>query len=403
MLLSEIGVPILPRFFLVTSQSGVKSMTLSLDGARERLMGQGHAVVECVHAVWTYKYHNGYTVTLRGPMTAHILVSPNGPAGTGQATSQGYQLKFDQLQFDANYHDKLVSLDAIVGEHPVDSPQMPGSIPLPNGAMQSQADDDRRYDEPRFMIDRASLPVEPVNAFGIPQATMRCLEVCSLVTRVPFPFHGLDSTSRQLAESVTQMSDLIQFSTERKLGPKGMSSIHVLFLSHTDEGACAEALRQFALQLREQQAHLGPGGMNGMISQNGPPLPGPPGMFDHVNGIPSSTSSTLYTGPQQPSTSQLPPHPATPIQQNGLTSAHGTPKQSKAVPQTQSQASASTPSASTPATASTPSAASMTPSLAPQGLKRKAGDSSSPSIANAEQQPQGKRPRGKRRGTATNS
>ncbi|KIK36838.1 hypothetical protein CY34DRAFT_93709 [Suillus luteus UH-Slu-Lm8-n1] len=44
----EIGVPIQPRFFLVTTQSGVKSMTLSLDGARARLLSQHHAVVECV-------------------------------------------------------------------------------------------------------------------------------------------------------------------------------------------------------------------------------------------------------------------------------------------------------------------------------------------------------------------
>ncbi|EIM85512.1 uncharacterized protein STEHIDRAFT_37377, partial [Stereum hirsutum FP-91666 SS1] len=70
----EIGTPILPRFFLVTSQSGVKSMTLSLDGARERLYAANHAVVECVGAIWTYKYTNGYTVTLRGPLTAHVLV-----------------------------------------------------------------------------------------------------------------------------------------------------------------------------------------------------------------------------------------------------------------------------------------------------------------------------------------
>ncbi len=31
--------------------------------------------------------------------------------------------------------------------------------------------------EQRIVIDRATIPVEPVNAFGIPQATMRCLEV----------------------------------------------------------------------------------------------------------------------------------------------------------------------------------------------------------------------------------
>ena len=79
-------------------------------------------------------------------------------------------------------------------------------------------------------------------------------------------------------------------------------------------------------QLREQQPppSLSNGVVNGMVSQNGPnPHGPPPGMFDHVNGIPPSTSSTLYAAPppppqqqqqqqQQASTSQLPPPPAAP-------------------------------------------------------------------------------------------
>lgn len=158
-------------------------MTLSLDGARERLMGQGHAVVECVHAVWTYKYHNGYTVTLRGPMTAHVIVTPNSSLpGQGQAPHQGgYTLKFDQLQFDANLHDKLLALEAIVRARSTDSPQIPGVVPLPNGAILQPPDENRPFDDPRYLIEHASIPAEPVNAFGIPQATMRCLEVRSLL------------------------------------------------------------------------------------------------------------------------------------------------------------------------------------------------------------------------------
>src|SRR5882757_2522201 len=107
----EIGVPILPRFFLVTTQSGVKSMTLSLDGARERIYTQGHSIVECVGAVWTYKYNNGYTVTLRGPLTARIVVtSPHPPGSTQAAQGSQFLLKFEEFQFDANYHDKYISL-----------------------------------------------------------------------------------------------------------------------------------------------------------------------------------------------------------------------------------------------------------------------------------------------------
>jgi hypothetical protein len=39
------------------------------------------------------------------------------------------------------------------------------------------ADEDKKWEEPRQIIENGSIPGEPVNAFGIPQATMRCLEV----------------------------------------------------------------------------------------------------------------------------------------------------------------------------------------------------------------------------------
>ncbi|KAL4082153.1 LIM-domain binding protein-domain-containing protein [Scleroderma yunnanense] len=55
----QISVFHLPRFFLVTAQCGVKSMTLSFDGAQETLYPHSHAVVKCDRAVWTYKYTNG--------------------------------------------------------------------------------------------------------------------------------------------------------------------------------------------------------------------------------------------------------------------------------------------------------------------------------------------------------
>ncbi|KAI0250857.1 LIM-domain binding protein, partial [Lactifluus subvellereus] len=69
----EVGTLSLPQFFLVTSQSGVKSMTLSLNGARERVVGPNHGIVQCISAMWTFRYHNGFTVTLRGPFTAHVI------------------------------------------------------------------------------------------------------------------------------------------------------------------------------------------------------------------------------------------------------------------------------------------------------------------------------------------
>lgn len=152
-------------------------MTLSLDGARERLLSQHHAVVECVAAVWTYRYTNGYTVTLRGPLTVHVLIIPN----IAPSQPSSYSLKFDHLQFDANHHEKFIALDSVMGHRQSESPKTPRGraipTPSPNGTVMHRVDDERLWEEPRVVIDQASIPGEPVNAFGIPQATMRCLEV----------------------------------------------------------------------------------------------------------------------------------------------------------------------------------------------------------------------------------
>lgn len=146
------------------------------------MFAQGHSVVECVTAVWTYKYHNGYTVTLRGPLTAHVVITSSHPPGAAQGAAQ-YPLKFEDFQFDANYHDKYIALDSVMGSRVAESPKTPRtrnvSTPAVNGTatQQQQREEDKKWEEPRVLIEKASIPGEPVNAFGIPQATMRCLEV----------------------------------------------------------------------------------------------------------------------------------------------------------------------------------------------------------------------------------
>ncbi|KAG7446022.1 uncharacterized protein BT62DRAFT_968891 [Guyanagaster necrorhizus] len=335
----EIGVPILPRFFLVTTQSGVKSMTLTLDGARERMYAQGHSVVECVTAVWTYKYNNGYTVTLRGPLTAHVVITSPHPPGTSTATGN-YVLKFEDFQFDANYHDKFIALDSIMGTRMVDSPKTPRirNVPTPgaNGIL-SQEDEDKKWEEPRIIIERGSIPGEPVNAFGIPQATMRCLE---------------------LAESVAQMTDLITFSSDTKLGP-------------------IDALNKFANRLRDSMAHIPhPGGqhmMNGMnqIGSGGGMMSYPFASFPTASAM---GSTTLYSSappsvtnpaslPQPQMSSQAPPSSMN-SPQNAPLSAHNSPtKQHKTIPHNQN--------ASSTASSSTPTSTANTPALSNASLKRK--------------------------------
>jgi hypothetical protein len=177
-------------------------MTLSLDGARERVVAPNQAIVQCVSAMWTYRYHNGYTVTLRGPFTAYVSVTPNATQNGASAQSvppSTYTLKIDHIQFDSNLYEKHVAVDAIGGSRldankppqarnvPTPSPTINGGggppPPLPHPSQppppQVGQRDDERWEEHRITYERASIPTEPVNAFGIPQATMRCLEVRS--------------------------------------------------------------------------------------------------------------------------------------------------------------------------------------------------------------------------------
>ncbi|OCH85036.1 hypothetical protein OBBRIDRAFT_740580 [Obba rivulosa] len=204
----EIGVPILPRFFLVTAQSGVRSMSFTLEGARERVTTPGRATIDCAGAVWTFRYTSGYTVTLRGTLSARLFVQP-----PKEDSPQQYPaLKFEEIFFDASTHEKLILLDAVQGQRTVESPR----TPVMNGAPYNP-----EREENRLHIEHAYLPGEPVNAFGIPQATMRCLEA----SQSPSSQRSeADVSIQQLAESVAQMRELIHFSAEQKLGPKGVSS-----------------------------------------------------------------------------------------------------------------------------------------------------------------------------------
>lgn len=153
-------------------------MSISLDGAREKILGSSHLVVECVTAVWAYKYSNGYTIQLCGPLTAHLALSPSSTS-VAQGSPPSFSMKFEHLQFDANVHHKLIQVDAIAGPKIGRSPLIATYTPGING-MGSQPSMGSQQDktQDRIHYERSSIPGEPVNAFGIPQATMRCLEVC---------------------------------------------------------------------------------------------------------------------------------------------------------------------------------------------------------------------------------
>lgn len=163
----------------MTAQSGVQCMSINLDGARERIGSPTHGIVECVQAVWTYKYDDGWTIKLKGPMTAHVIVIPNTSTVPGGQATGSYTLKFDQIQFDAKNYERLLAIETFIPKIPLSPPEQ--NTPLPE-------DEAHNNEEPRrvqvgekeyWQLNSVTVPVSPINAFGIPQATMRCLEVCN--------------------------------------------------------------------------------------------------------------------------------------------------------------------------------------------------------------------------------
>ncbi|KAL4063718.1 LIM-domain binding protein-domain-containing protein, partial [Scleroderma citrinum] len=140
----QISVPILSYFFREMTQSGIKSMSLSFDGARERLSSQNCAVVECDSAVWTHNYTSGSTVTLRGPLTVHVRICPHANQTPTRSQRLAWSLKFYHFQFSSFIHEKFYT------------------TPSPNRVLSQQRAEEEGIWE---------------NPFGIPQAALRCLEV----------------------------------------------------------------------------------------------------------------------------------------------------------------------------------------------------------------------------------
>lgn len=50
-------------------------------------------------------------------------------------------------------------------------------IPTANVTIPLASEEDDKWEGPQVTIDQVLIADDPVNAFGIPQATMRCLEV----------------------------------------------------------------------------------------------------------------------------------------------------------------------------------------------------------------------------------
>lgn len=237
-MLEDIGALILPRFFLATTQAGVTSMSWVIDGARERKLAPGAVQIETAHAEWIYRFSNGYRVALKGMLSVTYeasIIRPASAVGPGPtlATVNPEEVKLLITAFDMNVseYEKYIKLDSISGERTREDVTMypyrvPGAPEPPSGSTQAIAEEaDRRRrsgEEPRIQITRATMPGEPINAFGIPQATMRCLEV-SVAFMCVMTWAEIGC---QLAESVGAMSDLMEYADVNRLGPLGTVQFH---------------------------------------------------------------------------------------------------------------------------------------------------------------------------------
>lgn len=165
-------------------------------------------IIDSEMAFWTFYYENGYVVTLKGPFSAHGQLKPNPryspqpPAvlhGQPQSPPEhSHVLTFDGISFTAISHEKYVMVDKILGNRAnpdstnslhqrVRHPATPNATPIltPAGTGDVTVKEEERAGtgfgpgsaEQGIVIERAVIPPEPVNAFGIPQATMRCFEV----------------------------------------------------------------------------------------------------------------------------------------------------------------------------------------------------------------------------------
>lgn len=169
-------------------------MSFSFDDAEEILENPQEITVSCDVATWTWRFRNGFMVTMRGPLQARIFfrartgADPPFEKQSPHQKESPYVTRLQGFMFDARQHDKFISLESIRGPRMQESMPTPAPTPRMRNQSNPYADsvqrrlaDERIHRsndfEQRTVIERGSMPSEPVNHFGIPQATMRCLEV----------------------------------------------------------------------------------------------------------------------------------------------------------------------------------------------------------------------------------
>ncbi len=184
----EMSTSIAPRFYQSLFANGIRQMQILLENAREFTPNASIHVVDSQRACCVFWYENGCQVFQRGSIKA---------------------------VFNAAMAMRMEMFDINIGEH---AEYLPRSLLQPPSASGS----------PPPPIPQSSIPDSLVNDYGMPLGTMRCLEI---------------------AESVSQMRDLIGFVMQNKSGPIASLSAFVKTVN--------DALQQQQQQQQQQQARGG--------------------------------------------------------------------------------------------------------------------------------------------------
>ncbi|KAG9015729.1 hypothetical protein FRB93_012293 [Tulasnella sp. JGI-2019a] len=358
----EVFSPTLPRFFLSSWCSGVQSISLGLNGVHESCPAPGEGLVECQSASFTYTFDTGYIVTLIGLLRVHILLVPNDNSAQANNVngSDGapHKLKFSYFEFTSKKVNKSLSVGAIKGTRTLytspsatdgSSPTatVQGHVSPSTAAMMGQqpigldglvaggASDSSGVStsptlvngipEPVLLVERAFMPPDPVNEFGITQCTMRVLE---------------------LAESMDYLSDLINLSWDRNVGPiQALQEFGERIRTNNPSDPALDSVVQGQLQGVNGQLEI-PGGQGDMKSVISTAMTQSPSLLH--NGVASaqqqlaaqqiaasqqtlmgSSHQSMLNGPNNPYHARQPPNgPQNPM--NNFMQQNGTPTMTNA-------------------------------------------------------------------------
>ena len=186
---TDLKSAVLGRFFHRTFSCGVQDLNISFHSPKENPLAGGGVRVQ-VEAAWMFTYSSGYTVTLSGPL--EVIIQSGAPAPDLNGISAP-PTRFTTIQFVAVKVDKKIYCEAIEGKrsngdpglgyenikkghHPAETDGSSPSMGLT--AKQATRNPNTPFGAESWVeIERAKLPPDPVNEYGIPQSLLVCLDV----------------------------------------------------------------------------------------------------------------------------------------------------------------------------------------------------------------------------------